>query len=85
MKATDEQIIEVFTKTRSYAATGRELGMHGNNVAQRVLRLKLRGVELPDAKRWFALNRDLARTAGRKGGKHVKTEKDAGGSVSTPS
>jgi hypothetical protein len=72
MKATDEQIIETFTRTRSYAATGRELGMHGNNVAQRVLRLRLRGVELPEAGRTFALNPELAREAGRKGGQHVR-------------
>lgn len=72
MKATDEQLIESFKRTLSPRATGRELGMHANNVSMRLLRLRLKGVDLPEALKGFALNRESAREAGRKGGRHVK-------------
>lgn len=47
MKATDEQLIESFSRTQSYAATGLELGIRRQNIRSRVIELRNRGFKLP--------------------------------------
>lgn len=85
MKATDEQVIEAWGRNHAdRKVTALELGMHPNNLDMRLMRLRLKGHVLPEAKRGFAINRELARTAGRKGGKHVKTKKNASSGVPIP-
>lgn len=67
MKATDEQIAEVFTREQNYTTAAKELGMSRASVERRVLMLKAKGVPLPTPLRDFQRDPEKARAAGRAG------------------
>lgn len=48
---TDEQLIDIYMKNQEYAIVGRAFGITRQAVEQRIRRMQLAGVNLPDSNR----------------------------------
>lgn len=66
IKVTDEQIAEVWKRTRNYAAVERELGIRRQTVRSRVMRMRAEGADLPPSQPvGYSMTSERARAIGK--------------------